>query len=330
MPIKPFFYSRCVAVAGLLLAAAGHAAAQDCTMTGAPYYIEFGKVSHQVNTDTTAAMNYYCTSKAKTTYFRVCAFLTEPSVAPGINPRYMISHGPIRLKFDLYYDAARTQLVGSSVNSVYPAPGMPVTVPGVNQRSPLQVFRVWGRIPPNQDLEANPYYSSHLNSGLYWSWSTKGDPGSCKSGGEGQGQLAQTVVTSRATVPDTCRITIVNSLDFGKVDRISGTLAQRGNIRIRCPYGTRWNIGLDNGQNADGTTRRMKNAAGQYIAYELYREASMRLRWGNIIGTNTVSGTNQILSAADAIIYGVVKAPGAGSMPAPGEYTDIVKITMTF
>lgn len=40
-------------------------------------------------------------------------------------------------------------------------------------------------------------------------------------------------------------------------------------------------IGLDNGLYASGTTRRMRNGAGQFVVYELYRDSPRSVRWGN-------------------------------------------------
>src|SRR3546814_12002563 len=63
-------------------------------------------------------------------------------------------------------------------------------------------------------------------------------------------------------------------------------------MTAKCTSTTSYQIGLDNGSNASGNTRRMRRASScSYISYELYSNTGRTLRWGNTLKVDRVSAT---------------------------------------
>ncbi|WP_374439714.1 Csu type fimbrial protein [Pseudomonas panipatensis] len=91
--------------------------------------------------------------------------------------------------------------------------------------------------------------------------------------GEG---VPTSILVSLVVSPD-CLIT-APALDFGSAPLAQNFDTQQGNITIRCTKGALYSVGLNDGAQADGKTRRMANG-GHYLAYELYKSRSSE-RWG--------------------------------------------------
>jgi spore coat protein U-like protein len=95
-------------------------------------------------------------------------------------------------------------------------------------------------------------------------------------------------------------------------------------VTVQCASGAAYQVGLDNGQHASGTTRRMQGPGG-LVTYELYRNTTRTQRWGSTINTDTVSGTgngaNQTLT-----VYG--RVPNQ-TTPSAGIYNDTITVTVT-
>ncbi|WP_171261514.1 Csu type fimbrial protein [Acinetobacter baumannii] len=115
------------------------------------------------------------------------------------------------------------------------------------------------------------------------------------------------------------------TLSFGNVSSLNQDIESNTTMWLWCPSGINWQIGLDNGQNATGTQRRMTNGI-DYVNYELYQDTSYSRRWGNTLNTDTVSGTAkgelQYLN-----IYGKVPKQ---THKTSGVYNDTIVITLTY
>ena len=97
-------------------------------------------------------------------------------------------------------------------------------------------------------------------------------------------------------------------------------------ITVRCPLNTSWTLGLNNGINAAGTTRRMRSGT-QYVTYELYRNAARTLRWGSTAG-QLVTGTGAgVANPVNTTVYG--RVPVQAMVPG-GSYADTVTVTLTY
>lgn len=88
-----------------------------------------------------------------------------------------------------------------------------------------------------------------------------------------------------------------------------------------------WQFGLNNGVNATGGQRRMRQGtANQYINDELYRDAGRTSRWGANLDTDTVKGTG----TGSPQTINVFSRVAAGQIAAPGAYSDTITVTITY
>jgi spore coat protein U-like protein len=107
-----------------------------------------------------------------------------------------------------------------------------------------------------------------------------------------------------------------------------------GALNVTCTSGTNYTIGLDGGlNNTSGSpvapiagSRRMQLAAtGNYVPYELYRNAARSDVWGTDVGANVLGGSGS--GNAESIpVYGKVSSVNAVA----GVYTDTVTATITY
>lgn len=325
-PLHAAVLSTCLLLLLLFLLLPGQVKAQACYI-GSGGNVSFGTVSPDANTDTVNNLTYTCQSNASTTYFRLCMYVPNGLPISGINPRYMTNYNGATMMYDLYSDAARTQIIGPPpAGGGYPVYTFAASVPGgygqVQFTAPI-----YARVPAGQVLPAGNTFQSQVGgSALYWSWSNSATPANCNTGsGSGITTFYQGV---SATVSNACRITLATDLDFGNAGTLAANRDQTSSIMVRCPSGTTWRLGLSNGSHASGTTRRMRSAAGNYVTYELYRDSARTQRWGTALGTDTSSGTG--LGEASAItqtVYG--RVPTQAAAPS-GAYSDTVTVTLTY
>lgn len=96
---------------------------------------------------------------------------------------------------------------------------------------------------------------------------------------------------------------------------------------INCATGTTYSVALNSGTAATGNQRRM-SGGGDFIPYNLYKEAARTNLWGdNSNGatplTGTGSGANQ-----EIVVYG--RVPSQVTTPPAATYTDTVLVTVTW
>ena len=139
---------------------------------------------------------------------------------------------------------------------------------------------------------------------------------------------ATSTVAVSATVVKNCTMTN-GAIAFGNYDPVvvnataNLDVASTG-FSVSCTKGVGYAIALDLGGNASGTTRRMKDAAGDFLTYEIYNDSGRTTIWN---ATNTVAGTAASKAAIALTAYGRV----AGGQDVPtGSYGDTVTATVTF
>jgi spore coat protein U-like protein len=304
------------------------AMAQQCNV-GSGGNVAFGEVSPDAPTDTVNNLVYTCQSNASTTYFRICMFIPEGSPLNGINPRRMTNYNGAEMKYNLYSDAARTQIIGAPPSGAgFPTYTFTAVVPG-GYSQPQSVVPIYARVPAGQVLPAGNGFQAQVGGGvLQYSWSNSAYPANCMSGGSGTGQATFYQGVS-ASVSNACRITLATDLDFGNAGGLNTNRDQTSTITVRCPTGTNWRLGLSNGSHAIGTVRRMRSSAGNYITYDLYLNSARTQRWGNTLGTDTTNfaaGMGESTPVSQSV-YG--RVPAQASVPS-GTYTDTVTVTLTY
>lgn len=288
--------------------------------------------------DVSATLTYDCTtvglSLLATARVKLCFSIGIGNEGAGtILPRRM-TRGGSELQFNLYRDAAHSQvwpdtLQGSArveVDLQYPVP-----VLGGSGSGSLPVY---GRIAPDQHVVIPGSYSN-VFSGIDAQMQFEANqallivptwPSSCTNSGL-YGGTDNFPFTTTATVEAACNPSFsVEDLDFGTQGLLTAEIDTTAIVAPQCTNTTPYQVGLDNGQHVTGNTRRMYNGDGQYVAYELYRDAARSLRWGDTLNSDTLADTGSGSAQAQPI-YGRV-APQ--NTPPQGTYSDMVTVTIYF
>jgi len=133
-------------------------------------------------------------------------------------------------------------------------------------------------------------------------------------------------ISVTATVSASCNVT-GGTLAFGTYDVLSASPTDASLVfTATCATGTSATIGLGLGSHASGTTRRMADADGDLITYELYKESSHTTVWGQS-GAATVSYLSTSSAPNNFTVYGRI-APEQNVDTE--SYSDTVTITITF
>ena len=131
-----------------------------------------------------------------------------------------------------------------------------------------------------------------------------------------------------ATVSNNCQITNTPAIAFGSYNPLSVTpVDATGTISLACTKGAVAVIALDTSANpthATGTTRAMKDAASDYVSYELYSDSSRTAVWKSSGVTEPAAPSK---AAVDYTVYG--RIPAGQDVPA-NAYSDTVVITVSF
>lgn len=293
--------------------------------------LDFGTVDPAAGASTVDSMEFGCTvtptMPAEDVQVRICVFIGEDPAAPGYLPRHMRgdASGDL-LAYEIFWDPAMIRPIVPPGTQT-PPDSWTMTVPASAGGSPVfGRFPVYGRVRPGQqDVRADRYQSHPQNSQFRYYLSTTGSPPlACYLPDAHVAPLQFGGVY--AQVAETCRIVAATDMDFGRVTTLSGGRTQTSRISLSCPQGVAWQVGLGDGANALGATRRMAGPDGSFIAYELYRDAAHTQRWGNTLNDDTASGTGQGSTTINLPVYGRIE-----EQPAPaGIFQDTVTVTLTF
>ncbi|RZI47671.1 SCPU domain-containing protein [Rickettsiales endosymbiont of Peranema trichophorum] len=143
----------------------------------------------------------------------------------------------------------------------------------------------------------------------------------------GNKTLTQKLVVT-TNVEAACTLATNGTLSFASY---TGQEVQtEGTITATCNAGTEYTIDLDNGQNSDGTQRRMvKEGANPkgYILYELYSDASKQSRFGSDADGYVKTKDASLGGETSIPVYGVI---AAGQKPPVGSYADTITVTLSF
>ncbi len=144
-----------------------------------------------------------------------------------------------------------------------------------------------------------------------------------------------TTFTVSVTITASCTISASN-LAFGPQGVLAANVDQTSTITVQCTNTTPYTVGLDNGLNFLGGTRRMKDtgAGTTFVNYALYTDSVRTLGWltttstttctggSNTCAIGTGSGSNQTIT-----VYGRIPPQ---TTPAPATFNDTVTATITY
>ena len=309
--------------ATLALATGAHAKPASCSFSITT--VNFGTVDLTANTtvDTTATFAANC-SGTKGATVRVC-----PNIGNGSggstngDPRFMLN-GANSLSYNLYQDAARTTVWGSTLDAFASSPptvDIPLSSSSGNGSTSVTIY---GRISAaQQTLPPGTYTSTFTgtNTQIAYDYTTSG---TCVAIGSTNASSA--AFTATATYSAICRITST-TFDFGTAGVFSTVTNGSSSLTATCSATTPYTISLDGGTTgATDPTKRKMSKASETVTYGLYRNSARTLAWGSTVGTNTQGGTGSGLGQSYTV-YGQVPVQAT---PSPGSYTDTIVATTTY
>jgi spore coat protein U-like protein len=272
----------------LLLSATAAEAALTCNPTSSG--IAFGTFSgSQITIVGSIALN--CVGSSGSSYT-----LTLSTGGSGSFSTRKVKNGATTLSYNLYSDAAFTQIWGDGSAGT-----------SVSNGSPVTSVSVYAKLP-SQTKPAPGTYTDTITASL-----TVG------------GTVTTTTFPVTVRVDPNCAISATN-LAFGTYS--GSQLDGQSSISVNCTSGSPWTIGLNSGTFASATvtSRKLTGPGATPLAYSLFRDSARTLNWGNTVGTDTVAGTGT--GAAQAVnVYGRI---GGSQSVGGGGYTDTVIATLTF
>lgn len=302
------------------------ARAEGCYVSGA-FGLNFGTVSAKGGS-ASSALSFTClpdySGAQQTLYYQLCLHIGAGDQSAGQPTRRMTNYKGAYMNYELFADAAHSQPIG--------APGStPVyqLLNAVPPGAPLNTqATIYGLVYAGQLLPAGSGYQEHaLHGQLRYRYASQGWPTSadCHSGGSGGGVVDFETSGVLASYDSGCQISATD-LDFGSVRAPQSALYGRASIRVECPVGTAWKLGLGQGLHFDGQHRRMAGA-GSHLNYLLHRDESRSLAWGNEEGSMASGLTDGAGNAVSLTVYGEVPAqPEARA----GRYSDTVVATLYY
>lgn len=283
-----------------------------------------------------ATLSYTCTFNAvlgalDVDFITACFSIGSGSQGSSLTPRVMKDASNDAMSFQMYTDPSRSLVWGSLFAGGITPPQVSLQISGNGSQS--GTLTLYGQVPAGQTTLGSGNYSSLFagaNAQINFAYNEDflglgGKPSSCSNGatGESTGNFAFNV---SALVQSQCKITTATDLSFGSAPGLlTSNVDQTSSISLTCGANTSWQLGLDNGLNASGNTRRM-TIGGNYVTYELYRDLNRTQRWGNTLNTDTQSGTGTG-TAQTLIVYG--RVPPQTAVPATN-YTDKITVTVTY
>lgn len=145
--------------------------------------------------------------------------------------------------------------------------------------------------------------------------------------GSAMAATATGTFTASITIQSSCSVISTNTLAFGTQGILTSNVDTTSALVVQCTNTTPYNVGLNAGTTAGGTTTtRLMNNGDATVAYKLYSDSGRTTNWGDTVGTDTVSSTGN--GAQQTLtIYG--RAP-VQTTPAPATYTDTITVTITY
>ncbi|GLO51247.1 hypothetical protein PPUN110474_26470 [Pseudomonas putida] len=204
----------------------------------------------------------------------------------------------------------------------------------------LDLLGLLNGTPKNVPIYMRTQGGSNVSAGLYqetldveWSWEYCdgiGVGGLCI--GQDKGSGTKSLLVSM-TVTNDCQIT-TPSINFASAPVVAGFGTVSQSLSVSCTKGSNYTVGLDDGQNVANGRRRMKSAANNYLAYDIFKSAGA-VRWGSIgaarrasadadVNPGTGTGTGSQVFNYNAKVYTDQATPPAAT------YTDSVILDVQF
>ncbi|NYT44994.1 spore coat U domain-containing protein [Alcaligenaceae bacterium] len=310
----------------LLLAAATPAAASAVDCHANAENLIFGTIDVLAGgiADSSSTLHYGC-SAPQGSRVLLCISMEADPRTQLFSPRTLTNPPSAYMKFNLYTDAGRSIVWGSTGSSSGNPPVAIEMIFGANQYYQTGTTPLYGRInSAGQSGLPAGHYASQWPMSISFKALSGGEPIDCSSGSMTK-QSSQFYI--QAVVQPQCRIDSVVGMDFGTVFmELNQNVDSVATITVTCngAWGNGYTVMLANGLYPSGSQRRMRGAPG-FIRYELYRDPQRTDRWGNEKHYG-VSGMGNGLPQS-LTVYGRVPPQ---SPPGAARYSDTIVITLSY
>ena len=319
-------FRRWLLAVALVLVGSGAVQAQTCTFSATA--INFGAV----DTLGSGAINSAGTITASCSAFvgLLSSMTMTINVGEGrggaiASTRQMTSLATATpLNFQLYRDAARTQVFGSNY---WAFGGAPITVSGSSLTTlsggGSAVFNVFGRVAGGQATVVPGSYQSVFDRNPL---DVRVDYRTCNLLLFCTNRTATFTFTVSATVAANCLVSATN-LGFGAVGVLSTNVDAASQINVTCTPLSAYNIGLNYGQHSSAPgVRNMQSGAGSRVLYGIYQNAGRTQPWGTL--ADGIARAASGLGSSQAFpVFGRVPPQAT---PPPGLYSDTIIVTVTY
>ena len=296
---------------------------RSCELSGPD--LNFGSVS---TTGKTSYINWQVTCHLsgikQTVNVALCPYITAGSLGNVNNRRWMINEStwPLSyLSYNLFYNPALTRKIDTKADIA----SLKCSYETIGPKDNNKTFNlpIYGFVYAAQNVTAG-FFDNRGNTQivLLYAFDDEKKP-TAEDVLANSRYPATNSFRVTSNFENSCNLISASDLNFGQINDFSKVVTSSTRVTLSCPRNTNWKVGLDQGLNYDGTTRRMRNGA-DYIGYELYQDAGYRQPW-NTTDASQGAGTNgtQIIQ-----IYG--KVPQSAVVVPPGEYQDTITITLTY
>lgn len=319
--IKPYYFIRRYTTIFLLLIGGisfySSTYAESCWISQETLGLGTANSQGSITASTTLKIN--CNSNYdKPVAYKICLVVdsTDPN---SYDPRSMISYdtypAPL-LHYNLYYDVAKTQKIPNTNNQTN-AKCQSFQV-SANSGNPGTTIVIYGQIIPGQNVPAGFYRTNTATLKLLYNY-RYGIELPSDSTVLANPITATNYLLVNSTYENSCLILSASDIDFGSVEAINNSLTRSGTIQLACPTGTNMKVSLDNGNNALGSQRRMRNQSGNYIQYNLSQDIGGNIAWtGNTVYSFSTPSIPVYATVLPQKIEGI------------GQYSDTVTITLTY
>jgi len=130
------------------------------------------------------------------------------------------------------------------------------------------------------------------------------------------------------TITNECTAGSTSPVSFGSHGVLNTNFDATGSVSVTCTTNAPYTVGIGagNGSGATLTARKMTGGGTATVTYQLYRDNSRTLNWGDIASGDTLAGTGSG-SAQTITVYGRVASQ---TTPPADTYNDTVLVTFDY
>ncbi|MGO9446275.1 MAG: spore coat protein U domain-containing protein [Thiobacillaceae bacterium] len=314
-----------------LVPAAAHAISVTCSSSATN--INFGSVNGlATGTSSTGTVSWTCnnTGGGQSAYVTFCLNIGSGTGGTSGSARLLVGGTP-SLQFQLYQDAANTQIWGSLLSGPNTTPYQTQFIIPANGAYTGSAT-VHGAIPNGQSGITPGSYSSTFsttNSAVSGTYNAGGStyPSTCGTANSG----IYFPFTVTATVVKQCLVTAGANLNFGTVPSTQANISATNNVTVTCTNTTPYFIGMSpsNGNTAGAGTMSGITIPTNKVAYQLYSNVGLTTVWGNTATSSSVgNGVGGTGNGTSQSIPVWAQAPSANYVP--DSYVDTVTINVNY